>query len=129
MSDALAASADELREEVARLRLAVQQLDRRTKRAELVTSRVVAAIVVLLVLLGLVGWSVAAQVRTAERLGAVVELSLCPTFALVLGGYNPESRPPGEARDRYERSFSVMRDAYTQLGCTSPLVPPRTPGS
>lgn len=50
---------------------------------------------------------------------------LCPVLALLVGGYDPNTRPPGEARAKYDDSFGVMRQSYRDLACTQPLVPPR----
>jgi hypothetical protein len=53
--------------------------------------------------------------------------SLCPVFALVVGGADPSTRPAGPARDAYIRSMDIMRTSYDQLGCRdiAPLVPKR----
>lgn len=127
MSD-LARSADDLREEVGRLRLAVEQLDVRTSRAELVSGRAAGAAASLLILLALMGWVVWQQYQTATRLESLTQRALCPVFALVVGGYDPSTRPEGEARERYSENFDVMRGAYDELRCAAPLVPPRVNG-
>lgn len=127
MSD-LARSADDLTGEVRGLRLAVEQLDRRTARAELVSGRAAAAAAILLLLLGLMGWVVWQEQQTAARVESLTQRSLCPVFALVVGGYDPQTRPEGPARDRYIATFEVMRVAYDELGCVAPLVPKREDG-
>lgn len=124
MSD-LARSADDLRDEVKQLRLAVVQLGARTARAEKVSIRAATAAAVLLLLVGLIGWVVWQQRQTADALESLTQRSLCPVFALVVGGYDPSTRPEGPAREQYQRTFEVMRQAYGELRCASPLVPPR----
>lgn len=124
----LSRRAAELTDQVEKLRLAVEHLDERTKRAERATARTGVAAAVLLVLILLGGWNVHSQRQTADRLESVTQRSLCPVFGLVIGGYEPESRPAGPARDRYVETIDVMRGAYGELGCVAPLVPPRTTG-
>lgn len=85
--------------------------------------RVLVAVVVSLVLgfagLGGVWYVQAERTRLVDRV-------LCPLYALFLGSYAPESRPPGEARDRYVAAFGTIREGYRELRCieTQPVVPP-----
>jgi hypothetical protein len=76
------------------------------------------------------------QLVTNDRLDVVVEDQrrvtqevLCPLFSLVLGGYDPDSRPVGPARDQYVATFAEFSRIYMRLECTAPAVPPRVPGS
>lgn len=128
-TEELATRAAALTKEVAGLRTEVEQLTRRTKRAERTLRTTVTGVLVVLLLLGVVGVSTWRQLVTESRLNSVVADSLCPVFALVLGGYDPTTRPAGQSRETYEHTFDTFRGSYEALRCTAPLVPPRVPGS
>jgi hypothetical protein len=127
----LASAARALKQEVADLREAVDHLAIRTGRAERATFRTSLVASLLLVVVLLLGWTSYAQHETSQRLEGLIQRALCPVFALVVGGYDPATRPEGPARDKYVANFEVMRAGYEELACraTAPLVPPRTPGS
>lgn len=82
----------------------------------------------------LLGWVAYQGYRTDQQLGRVVQGSLCPVYALVVGGYEPDSRPlnpdgsyEGSNRQKYDVNHQVMKDAYARLECrNADLVPPRT---
>lgn len=114
----------DLKDEVKSLRLAVEQFEPRVQRAERVTIRTAIASVVVLVLVMAVAYVGYRNIITDKRIDG-----LCPILALVVGGADPDTRAPGADRDRYIQALDVMRKAYTNLGCTDPLVPPRQPGS
>lgn len=117
----LGARAEQLRQEVVGLREDVQSLSERTQRAEgrLVWVAVAAAIALLLaVAIGVTAWRVTTTDRRVD--------ALCPLLSLSVGSYNPNSRPAGPGRDQYVAAFGVLRQAYSDLGCTQPPVPPRT---
>jgi uncharacterized membrane protein len=122
MSDALADRVTVLTDEATRLRQDVAGL-----RDQLATTRGrvwwVALLAVIALALGVGLVVVAAQSQaTDDRVNAI-----CPVLALVVGGYDPNTRTAGPARDAYVRSFAVMREAYTGTRCdqVAPLVPPR----
>lgn len=126
--DDLATAARELKDEVAELREAVETLTPRTVRAEFV-ARVGIALALALVLGGAVlGWNIIQQRHTSDRLESVTQSALCPVFGLLLGGYDPNTRPEGPARDQYMQTFEVMRGAHEALACRGPLVPKREDG-
>lgn len=114
----LSRQTEDLADEVSGLRAEVARL-RRAGRTTLV------GVLAVLVLVVVVGTTLFRQLVTEDRLRTVVSDVLCPVFALVVGGYDPDSRPAGAARDTYEQTFTVMRNAYGALQCTGPLVPPR----
>lgn len=139
----LAATAAELKEEVAALKLAVTQLNVRTGRAERASTRTSLAAVVLLVVVGLLGWLIYTQAQTSARLEQVVDQqqqqtnnAFCPFYALVLGSYapntrllNPDGSFEGSDRQRYIAGFDGpggLRSQYAALPCTGGLIPPRT---
>jgi hypothetical protein len=119
--------ADELRKEVARLRLAVTQLKPRVERAERVSIRTAIASVIILILVvavGFVGYRGLVTEQQVSFANARID-GICPVLALVVGGADPNSRAPGPDRDAYVQALQVMRKSYDDLNCTTPLVPPR----
>lgn len=133
--DELAAAAAELKEEVAGLKLAVEQLTERTCRAERASFRTMFAAVILLVVVALLGWSTYAEFQTAARLDAVINNALCPVYALFVGSYDPSTRPlnpdgsyKGSPREKYDAAFlspQGINAAYASLRCTTVVVPKR----
>jgi hypothetical protein len=131
-SDALAVRARELRDEVAELRLAVQQQGERLATNERATNRGHVAIFVLVALLAVLGWIIWETHQNAERLEVVTQQSLCPFYGLIVGSYDPASRAlnpdgsyPGSAREKYDQGFQVMRGAFGALGCHGSDVLPK----
>ena len=114
--------------------LALNQVNDRQDRSER-KGRVLAMVAV--ALLGgflLLGWVAYQGYRTDRQVTSVVQGSLCPVFALVVGGYDPDSRPlnpdgsyEGSPRQAYIDNHLVMKDAYARLECRdTELVPPRS---
>lgn len=120
----LSSSVADLKEEVHRLRLAVEQFEPRVSRAERVSTRTAFAAAIIAVLVIAVGFVAYRGIVTDQRVDG-----LCPILALVVGGADPETRAPGPDRDQYVQALDVMRKAYSDLGCTTPLVPPRQEGA
>ncbi len=117
----LAAEVPSFRQEVAALRLAVEQFQPRVERAERVSIRTAIAATIIAILVFAVGFVGYRGIVTDKRVDG-----LCPILALVVGGADPNSRAPGPDREQYVRAVEVMRQAYSDLGCTTPFVPPRT---
>lgn len=119
----LAERAEALADEVSRLNREVEKLNRRGIRA-------VYAVMLLFLLLGGMGILVFQQFRTSDRLEGVVQRSLCPVYGLVVGSYDPSTRPDTgpkpTPRDQYVATFQVMRDGYNELQCTAPIVPKKS---
>lgn len=131
----LAAQAHALNENIARLKLSVEQLDRRAGRSERVTLAVTLGLLLDLVLSVVAAFLLSTQYHTNDRLEEAIDReartrqdALCPLYSLIVGSYNPNSRPEGPARDAYNGAFTELRAAYEVLECTSPVVPPRIPG-
>lgn len=134
MPDRLLEQAKVLADRVGGLSEAVEQLDRRTNRSEKVVIGVVVGLVLTIALaialgIGFIQLRVTADdvAETEARETRTREETLCPFFSLVLGSYNPDSRPEGEARQIYVEQFEAMRLGYAALECTAPLVPPASP--
>jgi hypothetical protein len=120
----LTEQAADLKKEVASLTAAVKRFEVRVKRAERVSMRTaIAATIVLFLVLSVALVAYRGNV-TDRRIDG-----LCPILALVVGGADPNTRSPGPDRDQYIASLEVMRQAYADLGCTTPFVPPRRPGA
>lgn len=120
-----------LTDKVGGLSLAVEQLDRRTVRGERITMGVVFGLALDLILSVAVALVLTNLVSTNDRLQGAIDReaetrqgALCPLYSLVLGGYNPNSRPAGADRDSYNATFDVMRKSYDVLDCNTPLTPP-----
>lgn len=113
----LSKSANDLRHEVHELRKTVAGIAPRVRRVEMVSMACVLVVVV-----AVLGFTIVRQADTDRRIDG-----LCPLFALIIGGADPTSRPEGEARNRYNETIQVITQAYGQLGCLDPLVPPRSP--
>jgi len=126
----LAEQAKLLGDKVNALALAAEQIERRTTRSERVTTGVVVGLLLDLVLSIAVAVVLAQLFATNHRLEDAIEREaqtrqevLCPLYGLIVGAYNPESRPPGPARDEYLRSTKVILDSYPKLNCANPVTP------
>lgn len=116
--------------------LALNQVHDRQDRSERKNRFLVLGAIVLLGGFMLLGWVAWQQHRTSEQIGRVVQESLCPVFALVVGGYNPDSRPlnpdgsyEGSPRQVYIDNHLIMKGAYARLECRdAALVPPSSGG-
>jgi hypothetical protein len=149
-ADKLGVKVDDLGVKVDRQTKSLVELGQRQTRTEQMSTRTAVAAVIAIAVLAGGSWLGYRQVVSAAQLSGVVEQqrianqqlaavvadqrrvtedALCPVFALLIGGYDPSTRPPGEAREQYERTFQTFRDSYDALRCTAQLVPPRSPGS
>lgn len=136
----LAATADRLAVQVEQLKVEVRELndrqdetDRRQDRSDRMSMRTALVLGLVVLLAAVVGLIVYQQIVTRSEVSSVVDREtttrvkvLCPVFALVLGGYDPSTRPDGPARQQYEDNFRVMGRSYDLLACQDPLVPRRT---
>ena len=86
----------------------------------------IAGLLLIVALVALVAFVAFRAENTARETDALRGDVLCPLYGLILGGYDPNSRPEGDARRKYEETFAVIRQGYGVLRCTNPLVPPRT---
>jgi hypothetical protein len=134
MPDRLLEQARVLADRVGALSHAVEKLDQRTNRSERAVVGVVLGLALTIMVAIALGIAFIQLSRNSEILAEAEarelrtrEGALCPLYSLILGSYNPESRPEGEARQKYIDQFVVMRAAYDVLDCTGPLVPPAAP--
>jgi hypothetical protein len=149
-ADKLGVKVDDLGLKVDRQTKALEELAERQTRTERVSTRTAVAVAAAIAILVAAAWLGYQQVVTVGQqavLGAeqqrvndqlagviaeqrrVIEESFCPVFSLLIGGYDPSTRPEGPARDAYVRTYETFRKSYDALHCTGQLVPPRTPGS
>jgi hypothetical protein len=89
-------------------------------------------IVGLLLVVALVALTAFVAVRAQETATEQEQLRngvLCPLYSVFLGSYDPKTRdknPDPQARQKYEDAFDKIRDGWDVMGCTDPLVPPRS---
>lgn len=109
----------------------VDEMERTGRRARAALWILGVFVVVLAALGAALGKVIVDQRDTTEQLTQVVQdqdrttqQALCPVFALLLGNYNPESRPEGAARDAYNQQFSLFSASYQALECRNGIVPP-----
>jgi hypothetical protein len=84
-----------------------------------------AAIIILAAFLLIVILGVLDNRRNADRLEEIVQYSLCPINAFIVGGYDPGTRAPGQAQRTYDETFIKMRNGKEVLECRDALVPKR----
>jgi hypothetical protein len=117
----------ELTDEVGHLADGLDQLKQRTSRAERIIAVVVVIGAIVLILSIAVGVTLVQLSQLIDREAKTRQKALCPFYSLVLGNYNPNSRPAGPDREAYNRNFDAMRLQYGELDCIEPIVPPPTP--
>jgi hypothetical protein len=89
-------------------------------------------IVGLLLVVALVALTAFVAVRAQETATEQEQLRngvLCPLYSVFLGSYDPKTRdknPDPQARQKYEDAFDKIRHGWDVMGCTDPLVPPRS---
>jgi len=89
-------------------------------------------IVGLLLVVGLVALVAFVAVRAQQTATEQEQLRngvLCPLYSVFLGSYDPATRdknPDPRAREKYEDAFVKIRHGWDVMGCTDPLVPPRS---
>lgn len=134
MAQVSEATARELVTETAALRAAIGELSERLDGTDDRAARnrrgliILGVIVAALVALAVTNYSTnAAQARTAAQQEVLLRDFICPTSALLVGGYRPDTRPAGEARDAYAESIDGLRAARLRQACADPLVPPALP--
>lgn len=119
---------DELKRQTAKLDHDVVGLTREihhlNRRNRWVTAALYAIAAALIAVVAFVAYRAERTATEQEQLRSDV---LCPLYGLILGSYDPDSRAPGAARDKYEQSYKVFRDGYRTLRCApEQIVPPRT---
>jgi hypothetical protein len=89
-------------------------------------------IVGLLLVVALVALTAFVAVRAQQTATEQEQLRngvLCPLYSVFLGSYDPKTRdknPDPAARQKYEDAFAKIRSGWEVMGCTDPLVPPRS---
>lgn len=128
-ADRLGEKVDGLGVKVDRHTASLKELGERQTRTERMSTRTAVAAVIAVAILAAGAWLGYRQFVLAEEQRRVTQEALCPVFGLLLGGYDPSTRPEGPARDQYIATYDTFRTSYGALRCTAQFVPPRTPGS
>jgi hypothetical protein len=132
-----------LDDDVKQLTEEVHRLNARQDKTDKIWRFLVTGLLMVLALVGLLGYvafrternareQADLAIRQAKAAQEQLDLRtrvLCPLYGLILGSYDPNSRdnnPDPNARQKYEDTFRVIREGYSVLECTAPLVPPRT---
>lgn len=122
----LADAAATLANEVSVLALSVVQLGRRTDRQQRHLNVTVLCLVLDVILTAAMGWAYHVQSGTLDLIESTRFDAVCPILATMLGGYDPNTRPAGSARQAYEDAYGNMRVVFNDiLHCHTKLVPPR----
>ena len=127
---------DELKRQTRQLDTDVQQLTgevhRLNDRADRTDRDKKWLVVGLLLVVGLVALLAFVAVRAQQTANEQEQLRndvLCPLYSVFLGSYDPKTRdknPDPQAREKYEDAFTKIRRGWEVMGCTDPLVPPRS---
>lgn len=89
----------------------------------------VAAIIILAVIALGSGWAAFTAVQTSHQQAQLRGEVLCPLYGIFLGSYDPKTRdnnPDPQARGKYEDAYAKIRRGWQVMGCTDPIVPPRS---
>lgn len=106
---------------------ALDRIHVRLDRSDKDRRKFITALIALALLAGFLGVETVRLEKAIRDQTEVREEVLCPLYGLILGGYDPDSRSPGPARQRYEDTFRTIREGYGVLSCSAGLlVPPRT---
>ena len=127
---------EELKKQTRQLDTDVQQLTgevhRLNDRADRTDRDKKWLVVGLLLVVGLVALLAFVAVRAQQTATEQEQLRngvLCPLYSVFLGSYDPATRdknPDPRAREKYEDAFVKIRHGWDVMGCTDPLVPPRS---
>ena len=143
MPDQLSARTEALAIEVAGLNQAVNRLSERISglredlgnladRQSRSERRGGWTVIAVLVALSLVAGVAYVTIDTRKNADDQTELRndvLCPLYGIFLGSYDPKTRdrnPDPQARQKYEDAFTQIRHGWVVMGCTGPIVPPRS---
>lgn len=108
---------------------ALGRVERRLDRSDSDRRRFITAIIALAMLAGFLGVEAIRlehAIRAQSQLRAEV---LCPLYGIFIGSYDPKTRdnnPDPQAREKYEDAFVKIRHGWQVMGCTDPIVPPRS---
>ena len=118
-----------LDDDVKRLTDQVERLNERTNRAERDKRWLVVGLLLVIGLVALVGYTAVQAQKAADDQAQLRNDVLCPLYGIFLGSYDPKTRdrnPDPQARQKYEDAFAQIRHGWAVMGCTGPIVPPRS---
>ena len=118
-----------LDDDVKRLTEEVQRLNGRADRADRDKRWLVVGLLLVVGLVALLAYVAVGAQRNATDQAQLRNDVLCPLYGIFLGSYDPKTRdknPDPQAREKYEDAFAKIRHGWEVMGCTDPLVPPRS---
>ena len=118
-----------LDDDVKRLTDEVHRLNDRADRTDRDKRWLIVGLLLVVVLVGLTAFVAASARHTANEQEQLRAEVLCPLYSIFLGAYDPKTRdknPDPQARQKYEDAYAKIRSGWDVMGCTDPLVPPRS---
>ena len=127
--DELKRQTRQLDDDVQKLTQEVHRLNDRADRTDRDKRWLIVGLLLVVALVALVAFvAVRAQQNTNEQ-EQLRNGVLCPLYSVFLGAYDPATRdknPDPQARQKYEDAYAKIRNGWEVMGCTDPLVPPRS---
>jgi hypothetical protein len=118
-----------LDDDVKKLTQETHRLNDRADRADRDKRWLIVGLLLVVALVALVAYVAVQARRTADEQHLLTAEVLCPQYSIFLGSYDPRTRdknPDPEARQKYEDAYAKLRHGWDVMGCTDPLVPPRS---
>jgi len=119
----------QLDDDVRRLTEEVHRLNDRADRADRDKKWLVVGLLLVVALVALVAYVAVRAKQNSNEQEQLRNVVLCPLYSVFLGSYDPKTRdknPDPSARQKYEDAFTKIRSGWDVMGCTGPLVPPRS---
>lgn len=118
-----------LDDDVKQLTGEVHRLNDRADRTDKDKRWLIVGLLLVVGLVALVAFVAVRAQQTATEQERLRNGVLCPLYSVFLGSYDPKTRdknPDPAARQKYEDAFAKIRHGWEVMGCTDPLVPPRS---
>jgi 4-amino-4-deoxy-L-arabinose transferase-like glycosyltransferase len=118
-----------LDDDVKKLTQETHRLNDRADRADRDKRWLIVGLLLVVALVALVAYVAVQARRTADVQDELRAQVLCPLYSVFLGSYDPRTRdknPDPQARQKYEDAYAKIRNGWEVMGCTDPLVPPRS---
>jgi 4-amino-4-deoxy-L-arabinose transferase-like glycosyltransferase len=118
-----------LDDDVRKLTDETHRLNDRADRNDRDKRWLIVGLLLVVALVALVAYVAIQARRTADVQDELRAQVLCPLYSVFLGAYDPRTRdrnPDPQARQKYEDAYANIRRGWDVMGCTDPLVPPRS---
>jgi hypothetical protein len=102
--------------------VAVRELSAGLQRNRLAVHVIAGILVVDIILTAAVGWALYQQYRTRVTI-------LCPLYSVIVSANKPQTRAAGPDRDAYIAGYQIINQAYAELDCPLPPLPPAVSGA